>query len=155
MINEDLIQVVFSEDEKQNITAAVQSLLGVIGPKAPNLSNDERREYGSVNETNKLKIDKARMYLSQYPQLAPASVNPEEFERDYQARQQIGELITQTEELLRKLTDIKILLDFDNYQDTLAFYRHVRYLANEKNSMAILAYNDMKQLFPHTKKDKQ
>jgi len=45
---------------------------------------------------------------------------------------------------------MKILLDYDNYQDVLAFYRSVRYSAGEKVSNALTVYNDMKQFFPRT-----
>jgi methyl coenzyme M reductase subunit C-like uncharacterized protein (methanogenesis marker protein 7) len=148
MINEDLIQVVFSEEEMDNANDALQDLLEVVGPKAPDLSNEERQEYGSVAEQNKLKINKARTYMQQYPGLVPSFVAMDEFERDYQAREQIGTLLIKMEDLLRKLGDTKILLDYDNYQDVLAFYRSVRYHANENNSQAILVYNDLKQFFP-------
>ncbi len=150
MINDDLIQVVFTAEEKENAKQALTTLLGIITPKAPTLSNDDRRTYGSVAEQNKLKINKGRTYMQQFPELVPSFIDKEEFERDFQARTDAEELIMQTEEALRKLTDMKIMLDYDNYQDVLAFYRSVRYSASEKISNAVTVYNDMKQFFPRT-----
>ena len=152
MINNDLIQVAFTDEEKQNLQTALETIAGIISSKAPNLSNDERRDYGSVAEQNKLKINKARTYMKQFPALVPAFLDTEEFERDYQARQDIGETLVAVENLQRELSDIKILLDYDNYQDVLAYYRSVRYYAKEKESNAITVYNDMKKLFPRTSK---
>ncbi|KOH45280.1 hypothetical protein [Sunxiuqinia dokdonensis] len=151
MINNDLIQIVFSEEEKTSLKDAMKTIQDIIKPKAPNLSTDERREYGSVAELNKLKIDKGRTYMAEYPAFVPAFVDAEEFERDYQARLHIGETLIGITDLQRQLSDIKILLDYDNYQDVLAFYRSVRYHAMEQDSSAITIYNDMKKLFPYGK----
>lgn len=150
MINDDLIQVVFTAEEKENARQALTTLLGILAPKSPVLSNDDRRSYGSVAEQNKLKINRARSYMQQFPELVPSFIDNEEFERDFQARTDTEQLIMQTEDILRRLTDIKIMLDYDNYQDVLAFYRSVRYSANEKINNAVTVYNDMKQFFPRT-----
>jgi len=148
MINDDLIQVVFTAEEKENANQALRTLLGIITPKAPVLSNDDRRTYGSVAEQNKLKINKGRAYMGQFPELVPSFIDREEFERDYQARTDAEEMIMLVEDAHRKLTDMKTMLDYDNYQDVLAFYRSVRYSASEKESNAVTVYNDMKQFFP-------
>lgn len=150
MINDDLIKVTFAPEEKATANQAVRTLLDIVSPKAPALSNDDRRTYGSVAEQNKLKINKARTYMGQFPELVPSFIDRDEFERDFQARTDSEELIMLVEEALRKLTDMKIMLDYDNYQDVLAFYRSVRYGANEKVSNAVTVYNDMKQFFPRT-----
>lgn len=150
MINDDLIQVVLTADEKTNANQALKTLLEIITPKAPVLSNDDRRTYGSVAEQNKLKINKGRAYMGQFADLVPSFIDREEFERDYQARAETEEMIMLAEDVLRKLTDMKIMLDYDNYQDVLAFYRSVRYSASEKVSNAVSVYNDMKQFFPRT-----
>ena len=128
----------------------MRAFLEIITSKAPVLSNDDRRTYGSVAEQNKLKINKGRTYMQQFPELVPTFIDREEFERDFQARTDAEELMMLAEEGLRKLSDMKILLDYDNYQDVLAFYRSVRYSASEKISNAVTVYNDMKQFFPRT-----
>lgn len=150
MINDDLIQVVFTPEDKETAKQALRTLLDIITSKAPVLSNDDRRTYGSVAEQNKLKINKGRTYMQQFPELVPQFLDQNEFERDFQARSDAEELIMLAEEGLRKLSDMKIMLDYDNYQDVLAFYRSVRYGASEKISNAVTVYNDMKQFFPRT-----
>lgn len=150
MINDDLIQVTFTPEEKETSDQSLKTLLDIITLKAPVLSNDDRRIYGSVAELNKLKINKARTYMNQFPELVPSFIDRDEFERDFQARSDAEELIMLVEEALRKLTDMKIMLDYDNYQDVLAFYRSVRYSASEKVGNAVTVYNDLKQFFPRT-----
>jgi methyl coenzyme M reductase subunit C-like uncharacterized protein (methanogenesis marker protein 7) len=150
MINNDLIQVVFTPEEKENAKQALRTLQDIATSKAPVLSNDDRQNYGSVAEQNKLKINKARIYMQQFPELIPSFIDKDEFERDFQARNDVEELLMLNEDIHRKLSDMKILLDYDNYQDVLAFYRSVRYSASEKVGNAVTVYNDMKQFFPRT-----
>jgi len=152
MLENDLIQFTLSSDEKENLKTALKSIADVFKSKAPNLSNEQRQQYGSVAEQNKLKIDKGRKYMAQFPELVPSFIDTEEFERDYQSRVDIDELMVLADNVQRQMSDIKILLDYDNYQDVLSFYRSVRYYANEQENNAITVYNDMKQLFPRTGK---
>jgi len=133
MKNNDLIQVVFNPQEKETAKQTLRTLLEIIASKAPVLSNNDRQTYGSVAEQNKLKINKARTYMQQFPELVPSFIDRDEFERDFQARTDTEELIVLAEDVLHKLYDMKILLDYDNYQDMLAFYRSVRYSASEPN----------------------
>ena len=79
MINDDLIQVVFTAEEKTNANQALRTLLEIITSKAPVLSNDDRRTYGSVSEQNKLKINKGRTYMEQFPELVPSFIDLKEF----------------------------------------------------------------------------
>ncbi len=150
MKNNDLIQVVFTPQEKVTAQQTLRTLQEIIASKAPVLSNNDRQTYGSVAEQNKLKINKARTYMQQFPELVPSFIDRDEFERDFQARTDTEELIVLAEDVLHKLYDMKILLDYDNYQDMLAFYRSVRYSASEQISNAVTVYNDMKQFFPRT-----
>lgn len=150
MTNNDLIRVVFTQEEKEAAKQALQTLSQIIASKAPVLSTDDRSTFGSVAEQNKLKINKARSYMQQFPDLIPSFIDHDEFERDFQARIDTEELIILTEDIYNKLSDMKILLDYDNYQDMLSFYRSVRYSAREQISNAVTVYTDMKQFFPRT-----
>ncbi len=49
--------------------------------------------------------------------------------------------------LTEQLSDTKILLDFDNYHNSLTFYRNVKYLSSENVPGTNVIYNDMKQFF--------
>lgn len=150
MINNDLIQFTLTAEQKASIEQALNTISDVVKTAAPNLSNEERQEYGSVAEQNKLIIDKGRMYMGQFPELVPSFIDLDEFERDYQARTDMSDVLSLMNSLQRQVSDIKILLDYDNYQDVLCFYRSVRYYSQEQEKNAITVYNDMKQFFPRT-----
>ncbi|MBN2596396.1 hypothetical protein GQR60_18580 [Labilibaculum sp. A4] len=152
MKNNDLIQVTFTAEELTENNAHLDALLAFAGKSAPQLSSEDRTNYGSINETNKLLVNKAKSFMDQHPDLVPQFVNIDEFERDYSARETIEEMIQKLDLIKRKLSDTKILLDHDNYQDTMAFYRSIRYYAAEQQQGAIPIYEELKQFFPHGKK---
>jgi len=155
MKNNDLIQVVFTEEELTANNTNLDALLTFAEKNAPELTTEDRVSYGSINETNKLLVNKSKSYMEQNPDLIPSFVNMEEFERDFKARNDIEEIIQKIDIIKRKLSDTKILLNHDNYQDTLAFYRAVRYYAAEQQQGAIPIYEDLKQFFPHGKKKEE
>jgi hypothetical protein len=150
MSSNDLIKVVFTPEERDAVNQSLQAVADIINAKAPVLSNDDRRKYGSVADRNKLVINKAKTYLGQFPQFKPVKLDNAEFTNDYESRSDIETFMMNMADLQRKLTDIKILLDHDNYQAALAFYRSVRYNAQEKVASAIPIYNDLKQYFTHS-----
>ncbi|GET27741.1 hypothetical protein [Prolixibacter sp. NT017] len=150
MPSEDLLKVVFSPEEADTINQGLDAILSIINPKAPVLSNEERRKYGSVAEHNKLVINKAKSYMAQFPQFTPIKLDETEFANDYESRTFSESVLMSMADIQRKLTDIKILLDHDNYQAALMFYRSVRYHAQEKVASAIPIYDDLKQYFTHS-----
>lgn len=155
MKNNDLIQVTFTTEELTENNTHLDALLAFASKNAPQLSLEDRTNYGSVNETNKLLVNKAKSFMDQHPELVPLFVNMEEFERDYRAREIIEGIILKLDLIKRKLSDTKILLDHDNYHDTMAFYRSVRYYAGEHEQGAIPIYEELKQFFPHNKKKEE
>lgn len=152
MAQNDLIKVEFTPEQVDAMKQGLQQVTSVIDPIAPVLSNDDRRNYGSVAEQNKLLINKSKSYMEQFPDLKPNFVDKDEFDRDFAAWKEIEALLILMSDLERKLTDMKILLDHDNYQDALMFYRGIRYLAREKVAGAVTIYNDLKQHFPRSTK---
>ncbi|WP_421920844.1 hypothetical protein [Marinifilum sp.] len=153
MKNNDLIQVVFTEEELTEIHSHLDALVATSTRDAPELSSEERTLYGKISGPNKLLVDKSYLIMLQNPGLIPKFVNMEEFERDFKAREDIEAMLQKLEIITRRLSDTKILLDNDNYHDTMAFYRAIRYYASEQEQMAIPIYEELKQFFPHKKKE--
>ena len=60
-------------------------------------------------------------------------------------------MLRKLEHLRQKLSDTKILLDNDNYENSMAFYHSLRYFANKHDQEAMPLYNELKQLFPNHK----
>ena len=120
----------FTTAEQTALTDALNSLEAALTGKLANLSGEERRQYGSVNEQNKLIINKVKDYRSGEPALSSQDVDWDEFERDYTTRLILQNTILRLQSVMDGLGAAKILHDWDNYQAALADYEFARYKNN-------------------------
>lgn len=137
----------FSATEKTAINTAVTSLETALIAKLANLTPEERQQYGSVNEQNKLIINKVKDYRDSQPALSSPDVDWVEFANDHDTRSYLQNLIQRVQSLLDGLSNAKILHDWDNYQASLSDYEFAKY----KNGTNAVGYetkvNELKQFF--------
>ncbi|CAM1343778.1 hypothetical protein [Tenacibaculum amylolyticum] len=137
----------FTSDEQTAISNALSPLETSLTSKLANLSPDERRQFGSINEQNKLVINKVKEYRENQPLLSSPDIDWDEFTRDFNSRTFIEMLFQRLNNLNTGLKNAKILHDWDNYQDTLTDYNYTKY----KNGTAATGYeakqNDLAQFF--------
>lgn len=117
-----------------------------------NLTGDDRSRYGRVNEQNKLLINKVRDYAQISPSLRSPDVDWVEFERDYQSRNSIEDLILRLQNLVTGLKNNKTLHDFDNYQAALDDYSYTCYKAKTSVPGFEDKRKELKQFFPRNRK---
>ncbi|RZS93873.1 hypothetical protein [Aquimarina brevivitae] len=147
MALENLISISFTEEELTQLDSHLLGIRQILTGKTVNLTPDQRRQYGRIANQNKLIVDKAKNYMEQHPDWIPRFVDKSEFDRDYTARQQVENRVQLLESLSTQLVDTKTLLDHDNYNNALSFYRMLRFLAGENEPGAKSVYEDMKVLF--------
>lgn len=150
MALENLITVAFTEAELAQLDQAISSIETVLQGKTINLTPEQRQQYGSIAEQNKLFVNKAKGYMEQYPQFVPPFLDKAEYDRDYAARQQLESRMQRLSSVTEQLSDTKILLDFDNYHNSITFYRNMKYLSGENVPGTNVIYDDMKQFFVTT-----
>ena len=117
-----------------------------------NLTPEERQQYGSINEQNKLMVNKVSDYRRNNPNLSVTDVDWSEFDKDFASRGALENLITRLEGLTTKLKNAKTLHDFDNYQAALADYAYTSYRAGTGADGFETKYNELKQFFSRTSK---
>lgn len=147
MALENLISVEFTNAELAQLDTAFSTIDTVLQGKTINLTPEQRQQYGSIAEQNKLFVNKAKSYMEQYPQYVPPFLDKAEYDKDFAARQQLESRMQKMNSLTEQLSDTKILLDFDNYHNSLTFYRNVKYLSSENVPGTNVIYDDMKQFF--------
>lgn len=147
MALENLISVEFSNAELTKLDDAISMIESVLLGKTINLTPEQRQQYGSIAEQNKLFVNKAKAYMEQYSQYVPPFLDKAEYDKDYIARQQMESRMQRLNSLIEQFSDTKILLDFDNYHNSLTFYRNVKYLSSENVPGTNVIYDDMKQFF--------
>lgn len=147
MALDNLISLSFSNDELSTLDQALQNIETVLSGKTINLTPEQRQQYGRIAEQNKLFVNKAKIYMEQYPQHVPGFLDKAEFDRDYAAREQIEQRLQRLSSLEEQLGDTKVLLDHDNYHNAISFYRSMKFLSEENVPGTNVLYEDMKQFF--------
>ena len=117
----------FSEAEKTALNTAVAAVETALAPKLANLSPDERQQYGSVNEQNKLIINKVKDFRDSQPALSSPDVDWDEFLNDHDTRAFLQTTMQRLQSLIDGLANAKILHDWDNYQAALTDYDFAKY----------------------------
>jgi hypothetical protein len=147
---ENLISNHFIAPEKDAVNASLSAIESVLNAKLRNLSPDERRKYGSINEQNKLIVNKTRDYHNSQPALSSPDVDWVEFENDYSSREFIQTVMARLQNLLNGLDNNKILHDYDNYQASLTDYGYSQYKAGTKTSGYEAKAKEVAQFFSRT-----
>ena len=120
----------FSATEKTTVNNAVTTLETALMPKLANLSPEERQQYGSVNEQNKLIINKVKDFRDAQPTLSSPDIDWTEFANDFDTRAFLQASIQRLQSLIDGLGNAKILHDWDNYQAALTDYDFAKYKAS-------------------------
>ena len=143
----DNIQRHLSATERSQVDALLLQLEVLLLPKTQNLSPEERQQYGSVNETNKLFINKVRDYRQTEPNLSSPQVDWVEFEADFQDRVFLDTRLNRIASLAQSLKDAKILHDYDNYKNALVDYTYCKYMDGTGTPDYEIKYQECKQFF--------
>jgi len=123
----NIIESKFTTADVTAIDGDISSLKNKLKGKTGILSAEERPRYGSVNEQNKLIVNKARELWQSNPELSAPGVDWDEFESDYQARIIIERWIGNLQSMIDALKSTKIMHDYDNFQDALNDYSYAQY----------------------------
>ena len=129
---ENLNNIHYAAAEKTAVGTSLTALETALKVKFKNLSAEERQKYGSVNEQNKLIVNKVKDYRASQPSLSSPDVDWVEFQSDFDSRDFLQATIGRLQTLIDGLTNNKILHDYDNYQAALTDYDFSKYKASTK-----------------------
>lgn len=135
--------------DAQNALTELETALQIINV---NLSAEDRQKYGSINEQNKLFVNKIYDFNKNQPSLSSSDVDWEEFNRDFTSRTNLEAIIARLDSLSTKLKNAKILHDYDNYQAALTDYAYTNYKAGTASPGFETKLNETKQFFGKTSK---
>lgn len=135
--------------EIQNAITALENALAML---TVTLTPEERRTYGSVNEQNKLLVNKVWDFRRDSPNLSVPDLDWDEFENDYQSRQLMESIQNRLEALQERIKNTKILHDYDNYQSALEDYAYTSYKAGSQAPGYETKMNELKQFFARSGK---
>ena len=143
----DLIQNQLTAADENIINKALDDIQNAILSKTVNLTPDERQKYGSINEQNKLLVNKVNDVHSSHPQFDSSKVNWAEFASDFAIRSTLEKIISRLNSIAEQLDDTKILHDNDNYQQALSQYGYISYLADQNEPGITTIKEELAQFF--------
>lgn len=149
----NIIQSQITDADRTAINAALASLETTLADKTGTLTAEERLRYGSVNEQNKLVVNKARDYRQNQPAMSAPDVDWVEFEKDYQARIYLENVINRLKAIVHDLESTKIMHDYDNFQDALQDYSYSQYRHGGGETGYAAKTGEFKQFFSKSKKN--
>ena len=147
---ENLNSVHYTAAEKTGTATNLTALETLLSAKFRNLSPDERQKYGSINEQNKLIVNKVKDYKAGQPALSSPDVDWAEFQNDFDSREFLQTTINRLQNIIDGLNNNKILHDFDNYQAALTDYDFSKYKFNTKVAGYETKVNELSQFFNRT-----
>ena len=133
-----------------NVTAAKTALTQLETALATinaNLTAEDRQKYGSINEQNKLFVNKVYDFNLNQSNLSTAQVTWTEFNNDYSSRLNMENLISRLESLTTKLKNAKTLHDYDNFQAALVDYAYTNFMAGTGAAGYENKQDELKQFF--------
>jgi hypothetical protein len=148
MALDNLISVVFTDEEVARMDSALSELENVLKGKAVNLTPKQRQTYGRVAYEMEVWIDKVNDHIQQDPQLVPSYIDLEEHKSDIATHRVLNPRIARLTGILQSLEDTNRLLGSDLYNNSLAYYRSLREAAKVNAVGASSRYSDLKQQFP-------
>jgi hypothetical protein len=105
----------------------IDQVLALYAPFLRNLSPEENKKYGRINEKNKLFVNKVMDYHQTQPALQSNDVDWPEFERDFEQRRHYESSVLRLESLAKAMTETRRLHDHDNFVNAQIDYEYARY----------------------------
>ena len=141
-----------TEAQMNEIKTALTTLETALSSLTLTLTAEERKNYGSVNEQNKLLINKVWDYRQNSAHLSQPDLDWAEFENDVMSRQFLENISHRVAALDERLKNSKILHDYDSYQAALDDYAYTSYKAGSNAAGYETKMNELKQFFPRSGK---
>lgn len=151
MPQQDVIQDHFDTQDQADWDAAMLVLRTLVEARLRNLNAEENEKFGTIDEKNKLLIEKVNDYRNTQSQLSSPDVDWVEFAADRFDRKFLETGALELAALAKALTETRRMHDYDNYENSLIDYRYTKY----KNTTSPgLGYDtkeeELKQFFPAT-----
>jgi len=139
-----------TDAEIVSIRTNINAIKNILAPKFTNLEPDDRQEYGSVSETNKLIINKVKDYRENMPALSSPDVNWVNFGKEWITRKNymmVRDLLNEVDELCN---DPRTIVDYVLFGQAREDYRWTKFRAGTSGGATSgyeAKYNELKQFF--------
>lgn len=117
--------------ELTTIRTSMNAIKAILAPKFVNLEPEDRQKFGSINEKNKLVINKVKDYRDNMPGLSNPEVDWTAFAEKSTTRKNFMLVIDMINELNELCNDPRTLVDYSLYGDARKDYKFTKYKAED------------------------
>lgn len=138
----------FTTEDQEQINNAWSMIMQVLNRKTRNLSPQERKQYGSIAEENKLVVQKVLDYNQNQPHLSSPDIDFIELRADWEDRLFLAGFVSRMVEATNIVNNIRITHDYDAFQNSLIDYKYTKYkMDTEPGAGFESKYNDLLYFF--------
>lgn len=130
MAHIDIIKKHIPDDVKDDANSKMAEVRAMLAPYFENLTEEQTQKYGSIDEQNKLFVNKVLDYHTNQPTMDSPDVDWTEYTADYSDRVFLENLAIQSKGLETSCIETKRCHDYDNYQDGLTDKKYTDYKAD-------------------------
>ncbi len=141
-----------SEQEQQDVIAALDTLKKVLMPKLVDLNSSEIKQLAKMGDKTMAFVEKAIVHMEQNPSLVPTYVDVAECKKDIEGVSMLREFNNPLEQITEMVSESMMLCGSEAYTASLAFYNAVKGAAKAKVPGAEVIYNDLRKRFVSVKK---
>jgi hypothetical protein len=113
--------------DRAQLFSLIAQIMALLRPYLHNLSPEENKQLGHINEQNKQLVNKVDDYRVSQPGLCSPDVDWVEFEADLQSRNTYEKVCIMLKSLLKSVTETRRLHDHDLYKNAMVDYHHSKY----------------------------
>jgi hypothetical protein len=124
---QNLAKMHMTPAELAQADSLINQLQALYAPYLRNLSPEENKKYGRINEKNKLFVNKVMDYHQTQPALQSNDVDWPEFERDFAQRKHYETSVLRLGGLAKAMTETCRLHDHDNFVNAQIDYEYAQY----------------------------
>ncbi|UGU17517.1 hypothetical protein LS482_06485 [Sinomicrobium kalidii] len=146
----NVIQSKLTPEDQKEIDGLISEMEQKVKDKLAALTEAERTKYGSINEQNKLLVNKVRDYHKNSPNLSAPEIDWKDFEKDYDARNFLETRMNRLQSIVYQMESTKKMHDYDNYRDALIDYGYAQYRKGAGENGYTEKVAELKQFFPRT-----
>ena len=143
----NLIDKRLSQSKRDQLNDLLTQMYDILEGELVYLNEEERQRYGSINEDNKLIVNKVADYYTTSPNLSSPQVDWVEYMAEMEERKFLGKFLFRIKGLVYDIESTKMLHDYDCFQDALTDYDYIKYLAKRGITAAIAKFQDLSQFF--------
>ncbi|MCY1721408.1 hypothetical protein OU798_13715 [Prolixibacteraceae bacterium Z1-6] len=149
---EDRFSFHLSDEEREQVNQALQTLVTVIESKLMTLTPEERKELPKMGDKTVAFVEKAVEYAQEYPQYMPAFIDVPEAKSDFEAVKDIRIIYNQLQRLCAEMDDSMTIAGSEAYTTALSVYKVLKNAASMGQPGAEKAVSELGERFPRGKR---